>query len=720
MSGDFVKIEGVIEKILFFSDESHYCVARLKPSEGGSVVVISGTLPEVQCGETLLVEGIWQNHKAYGAQIKVNSFKSKLPSSLYGIKKFLGSGLVEGIGEVYANKIVNHFGLDTLKIIDEDSARLKEIPGVGPKRIKQIRESWQRQRCLREVVVLLRTYGVGMKNCAQIVAKYDSQSSEIIKTKPYLLAREIAGIGFKTADQIALNAGMSNESPARIEAGILYTLQTLQDEGHTLSDKNSLAELSSTNLSVPFEKCFDTIASLIEKKDLTEFENNVQLPQNAHFEKQIAHHLNVINESLSELPAIDAERALQWARDKAKIDFAKEQNSAILSALQNKVSIITGGPGTGKTTILRALCDILKAKKVSLSLAAPTGRAAQRMSESCAMPAKTIHRLLGLDPETSRFLHNDKKTLTAQFVIIDEASMLDSRLACAIFSAISETAHLLIVGDVDQLPSVGAGNVLADIINSKKFATTRLSQIFRQGKGSSIVSLSHKVLAGEKRFSEIHPCKMTELNSNDDVSFVELIDPQECMDAALELIKKFIPQKLNADFLRDVQMLVPMHRGSAGIEAFNKFLQKSLNHNKEFISCGSNIFKENDKVIQTRNNYDLDVFNGDMGIIKRIDFIADKLWVDFDGKDVEYCRSDLIDLHLAYAISVHKSQGSEFPILILPLLKQYFMLLQRNLLYTALTRAKKKIFIIGDSSALQLAISNDKAIKRKTGLMERF
>jgi len=720
MSGGFVKVEGVIEKILFFSDENHYCIAQLKPSEGGSIVVVAGTMPEVQCGETLSIDGFWANHKVHGAHIRVNSFKSKLPSSLYGIKKFLGSGLVEGIGEVYANKIVDYFGADTLKIIDEDSGRLKEIAGIGPKRIKQIKESWQRQRCLREVMILLRSYGVGMRNCAQIVSKYDSQSSEIIKTQPYLLAREIAGIGFKTADQIALNAGMSNESPARIEAGILYTLETLQDEGHTLYDKESLAQLSSENLGVDIEKCFASIEVMLAKRDLVEFENSVQLPQNAYFEKQIANHLTLINTSISELPPIDVVRALQWAKEKSKIDFAREQSEAILSALQNKVSVITGGPGTGKTTILRMLCEILKAKKVSLALAAPTGRAAQRMSESCSMPAKTIHRLLGFDPVTSRFLHNDKKTLTAQFVIIDEASMLDSKLACSIFSAISASAHLLIVGDIDQLPSVGAGNVLSDIINSKKFATTRLSQIFRQGKGSSIVSLSHKVLAGARFFPEIHPREMSSLNANDDVSFVELIEPQVCMDACLELINKFIPQKTGADFLRDIQVLVPMHRGSAGIEAFNKFLQKSLNHNKDFISCGANIFKENDKVIQTRNNYDLDVFNGDMGIIKRIDFVADKLWVDFDGKEVEFSKSDLNDLQLAYAISVHKSQGSEFPILILPLLKQYFMLLQRNLLYTALTRAKKKIFIVGDSSALQLAVSNDKSIKRKTGLMEQL
>ncbi len=717
MEGALSTIEGVVEKILFYNEDNNYCVAQIKSSDKNSFT-ITGTLPSIQCGETIEAKGYWQRHKSYGDQLKVVSFKSKLPSSLYGIKKFLGSGLIQGIGKGYAEKIVNRFGENTLKIIDEDSARLREVAGIGEKRVKEIKKSWDAQRNLREVVMQLRTYGVGIKHCADIVKKYGEKALSVIAENPYKLAMEISGIGFKTADQIALNSGIANESNFRIKAGLSFTLSEFEQLGHTMADIDILIETASQNLAVDAVLCKERLLEMINLGELVLINSRfVQLKANAICERRIAESLNSINTEHSCLPQIAVDKAVVWAQEKLNAQLSPEQVSAVKNSIKNKICVITGGPGTGKTTVLRAITAILNAKKVKIVLAAPTGRAAQRMAQSCNMPAQTIHRILAYNPQTGAFTYGRDKKLEADFVIVDESSMLDEKLANALFRAVKESAHLLLVGDIDQLPSVGAGNVLKDIIECGIFKTVVLKRIFRQSENSDIVDLAHDILDGKNTLSQ-YKASMN-ISPFRQVEFFAVDSPENAVKTALHLLENEIPKSMpEVDIINDVQFLLPMHKGQAGIGALNDTLQERLNKNTQSTRIGATLFKKGDKLIQTKNNYLLDVYNGDMGILSGIS--DDVLAVDFQGKTAEFTKTDAFDLRLAYAVSVHKSQGSEFPVVVLILMKSHFMLLQRNLLYTALTRAKKKAFIIGEPYAWQMAIANDKSLKRDTGLKQRL
>ena len=752
------KISGVLERIIFFNEENAYCVAEISVAEGRPPVTVLGNLPGIQCGETLALTGEWTRHPSHGDQFKVSGFKSELPASIHGIRKYLGSGMVHGIGKSYARKIVDHFGADTLRVISEDSGRLREVPGIGSQRAKSIKAAWEEQVAVRDLMIFLQTYGVTPSQCVRLVKKYGAGAKRLLQDQPYRLAEDIERIGFKTADKLALNLGFPTNCKERIDAGILHTLQNLEDDGHTLGTHAAITEQALQLLRVEpaliqqrFRALCDderlySLQALDEKQEL--LGPACQRPKLAGAEKRIAEAIHRIDQTESTIPPIKLDAALKWAQEKVDLEFAPQQTAALSQALQSKFSIITGGPGTGKTTILRAVVDILRAKRARIALASPTGRAAQRLSEAAGAPASTIHRLLKYDGATRGFTHDAENPLPCDFLIVDEASMLDTRLAAHLFQAIPSPAHLLLVGDSDQLPSVGPGNVLGDLMAAPPARVARLDTIFRQGETSGIIRTAHAIRAGET-----HPDKtlqsLRELNPEDDFVFVEADSPEQTAKAIRYLATEYIPKTHRLDPIRELQILSPMHRGSSGISALNPELQEALNPESKALSrlksdpdyaparqshfrektrkplpaaleYGSVTYRIGDKIIQNRNNYDKNIFNGDTGIIARIAPDKSGLTINFNGEQIEYTKGELGEIQLAYAISIHKSQGSEYPAVIIPLLKQHFMMLQRNLVYTGITRARQKVYLIGDLEAYAMAVRNNKTEIRRTHLQARL
>lgn len=717
------KLVGVLERIIYFNDENHYCIGEFRDNKTEKTTIITGALPSVQCGETLELHGNWGNHPQHGPQFKINSFESKLPSTVHGIRMYLGSGLVPGVGKGYANKIVDFFKTDTLRIISEESARLREVPGIGQQRAKAIKKAWDEQHALRDVFMFLKTYGISTGQCIRLVKRYGALAIQILKTNPYTLAHDLDGIGFKTADKIALNLGLPNDGPARIDAGILFAMSELTGQGHTCASQEILLEKSAALLESDINRIEERIDVLVKEKHLTKIppSNELQLPEFEIAESSISQSIASIIATPSQLPPITIEKAIEWAQERAGFEFAPEQQAAIYAAISSKISVITGGPGTGKTTILRALVDILKAKKVRVLLAAPTGRAAQRMSQATYSFAQTIHRILKPDPNTKGFMHNERSPLNADFVIVDEASMIDTKLAKSFLSAIPYPAHIVLVGDINQLPSIGPGAILDNIIQSPQITTTSLNKIFRQKKCSNIITTAHAILEGHSGAPGIVN-SIEDISSNPmDLQFIHAPEAEDCISKVIELYKDYLPKNFNLDPLMDIQVLVPLHKGTAGIHNFNVALQTAINSSTEKnLTIGNTRFKVGDKVIQTRNNYDKGIFNGDLGKIISVEVEAGTLLVDFEGQLTELERMEMGDLSLAYSISIHKSQGSEFPIVIIPLLKQHFIMLKRNLLYTGITRGRKKVFIVGDPIAYAMAVNNIESNTRKTGLLHKL
>ena len=751
-------ITGVLERIIFFNEENAYCVAEVSVTNGKQPVTVLGALPGVQCGETLKLHGEWTRHATHGDQFKVGSFKSQLPASVHGIRKYLGSGLVHGIGKSYAKKIVDHFGADTLRIISEESGRLHEIPGIGKTRAKSIKAAWDEQSAVRDVMMFLQTYGVTPSQCVRLVKKYGSGAKRILQDEPYRLAEDIERIGFKTADKIALNLGFPTNSKERIDAGIVHTMRTLEDEGHTLGTVQMITENATKLLGVDPVDIQRRIHALNDAKKLIPIKayddkNELlgpacQIPATASAEMRIAEAIARIHKTAATLPSIMIEPAITWAQQRAGFEFADQQAEALRTTLSSKISIITGGPGTGKTTILRAVVDILRAKRTRILLASPTGRAAQRLAEASGAAASTIHRLLKYDGASRTFTYNEDNPLPCDLLILDETSMLDTRLAASLLQAVPSGAHLLLVGDADQLPSVGAGNILGDLMAAPPATVTRLDTIYRQGKESGIVTTAHNILKGDT-----HPGatfrSLRDLQASNDFSFIEADTPEQCVKAIVYLARDYIPKHHKKNAVKDIQIMSPMHRGTCGITVLNTEIQAALNSKTEAeskqrsdpdytpsaqwhfrektrktlpveIAYGTNTFRVGDKVIQTRNNYDKNVFNGDMGIIRAVAADSSGVTIEFTGEIIEYTKGELSEIQLAYCISIHKSQGSEYPIVIIPLLKQHFMLLQRNLVYTGITRARQKVYLVGSLDAYSMAIRNNDQQVRRTHLQRRL
>ena len=720
-----VNLDGQIERITYCNEENGFTIARLKVFGQKDLVTVVGNLMSPTPGAILKMEGEWSVHPKFGEQFKVVNYKTEVPATLYGIKKYLGSGLIKGIGPVMAGRIVKQFSKKTLNIIEHHIEKLVEVDGIGKKRIKMIEKAWEEQKEIRNVMLFLQTHGVSSGYAVKIFREYGDNSIEIVTENPYRLAEDIYGIGFITADSIAEKLGFSKDSTKRIEAGILYVLHQLSDDGHVYYPYEKLVGKSSEMLAVENDIVVNAIGLIaVDKKIIIEdlnagiknfIENNkaVYLAKFYLCETRIASMIKRLVFSPGSMRSIDTDNAVAWVQKQLSIKLAEKQIKAVASSHQNKMMIITGGPGTGKTTIINAILKIFSKITNRIMLAAPTGRAAKRMTETTGYGAKTIHRLLEYSFVNGGFQKNEKKPLKCDVIIIDEASMIDTIMMYHLLKAIPQEATFILVGDVNQLPSVGAGNVLNDIIESHLVPVVTLNEIFRQAGESKIIVNAHKINKG------IMPdLKLT--NKKNDFYFIEQEDPERVLDIIVRLVKERIPESFGFDSLNDIQVLSPMHRGVAGAGNLNIKLQEALNPTGTGIMRGNKKFRVNDKVMQIRNNYDKNVFNGDIGRIVRVSTEDQEVTISFDDRRIAYDFNDLDEIVPAYAISVHKSQGSEYPVVVLPVLTQHYILLQRNLIYTAVTRGRKLVVIVGTKKALAIGIKNDKTRMRYTYLKERL
>ncbi|MFC1503941.1 ATP-dependent RecD-like DNA helicase [Spirochaetota bacterium] len=722
-----IELEGQVENITYSNDENGFTIAKIKQESGDNAVITAvGTMPSIIAGESIIMKGEWSNHPKYGRQFKVFEFKSTVPATMTGIKKYLSSGLMNGIGEVMADRIVKKFKEKTIDILENDIKRISEVNGIGKKRADLIKKSWDAQKEIRNVMIFLQSYGIGTGYAAKIYKRYGRDSIKIVNDNPFCLATDIHGIGFKTADTIAGKLGIPREAEVRVRAGLLYVLNTASEEGSVFYPYDILVKKSMEMLKVNKDIILKSIGELFYEKniiiedlneDVADFKENnkaVFLPFYHTCEKSIAKRLHAIARSPSSLPSIDTGNAVNRMESKLSIELADRQREAVQTACTNKVMIITGCPGTGKSTIINAIINIFSPLNVRISLAAPTGRAAQRMIEATGMQAKTIHRLLEYSLAKGGFQRNSSMQLECDLLIIDEASMIDTLLMNNLMKAVQNRTHIIFVGDVNQLPAVGAGNVLNDLIRSGLFPVTTLTEIFRQARNSSIIMNAYMINSGTI------PDLASAKKELDDFYFIEKEEPTEILSIIKRLIMERIPKKFRLDPVDDIQVLSPMYKGLIGADNLNRELQAMLNPSLIVLVRGEKIFKLCDKVMQVRNNYTKDVFNGDIGRIIMIDTELKQATISFDGRPVQYEYTELDELMLAYAITVHKSQGSEYPAVIIPLTMGHYMLLQRNLIYTAITRGKKLVVILGTKQAFVMGIRNNKTERRYTSLCEKL
>ena len=699
----------VVERITYQNEESGYSVLKVSVKGYRELVTLVGSFPEISAGTVLQVEGDWKNDPKYGTQFSAVKWEESMPTTLYGIEKYLGSGLIKGIGPKFAKKIVSTFGEDTISVIEESPERLLEIPGIGEKRVDKIKDSWEKQKEVKNIMLFLQGYNVSTAYAAKIYKQYGNESIEKVRENPFRLADDIWGIGFKTADSIAEKLGIDHNAYARCRSGVSYTLNVLADEGHVYAERAQLEEKAVELLDADTEHVSSAIDQMTLEGGLIQDGDAIYLPPFYYAETGTANKLRTLNESPSRqrsYPFINFAELTGLTG----FDYDEVQRQAIQEAVDSKIMILTGGPGTGKTTTTLGIISVLQSLGLEILLAAPTGRAAKRMAEATGREAKTIHRLLEFKPPEG-YKRNEDNLLEGDVLIVDESSMIDIVLMNSLLKALPAHMKLILVGDIDQLPSVGPGNVLRDIIDSGCFPVVRLTKIFRQAQSSRIITNAHRINRG--KFPEIDNSKGT------DFFFIEEEDPEKAAEQIVSLVKTRLPKYCNTS-PAGIQVLTPMQRGAIGAANLNLMLQSAINPSEETLSRSGRSFHRNDKVMQIRNNYDKEVFNGDIGTVIRLDLEDRELTVDFDGRAVVYDVTELDELVQAYAITIHKSQGSEYPVVVMPILMSHYVMLQRNLLYTGVTRAKKLMVLVGGKKAISYAVRNLTVSKRNTGLRNRL
>lgn len=755
--GDMPKLDGSVESIVFRNEENHYTVARFRPNDGGRLMrdeltTIVGALPGVQVGELLSLEGEWETDPRYGRQLHVASFVQRLPTSPTGIVRYLSSGLIKGIGPKKAQKIVDHFGEQTLAILEQQPELLHQVKGLSPKDREQIITAWTAQTEMKELHLFLQDHDVSINLATRIYKHYGQQSIRVVRENPYQMADDVYGIGFRTADEIAVKLGLPPDSEPRLAAGLKYTLaQAANEDGHCFLPAHELLNRASEMLLVPHDALTPPLERLQQERDIfvvtplanpasSEADEEICPPEDTelneettqqrmyygpfwHAEQGSARLLRTLLRTPSQIPPVSEttwEAVFTFLAERRNIVLTAKQREAVQTAYARKVSVLTGGPGTGKSTSLRSLLMVLRKRQVRVALAAPTGRAAKRLTEAtgaASMPAKTLHRLLEFVPHDSSYQRNETNPLPYDFVIVDEVSMIDILLFYHLLKALPPTAHLLLVGDADQLPSVGPGNVLRDLLRSEAVPCVRLTELFRQAEASHIIVNAHRINAGLMPSLTLEP--------QSDFYFLAENDPMRVQQRILDYVQRRIPQHYQLNPLTDIQVLAPMYKGAVGVTLLNEELQARLNpQTSGMLEWQGHVFRVGDKVMQVRNDYDKGVFNGDIGWIRRINKEDSTLKVEFPEEAgpllVEYEFHELDELVLAYAVTIHKSQGSEYPAIVVPLVQQHSMLLQRNLLYTAITRAKRLCMLIGQPRALEMAVKNNRVALRNTGLAERL
>jgi exodeoxyribonuclease V alpha subunit len=708
-------LAGLVERVVFHNPDSGFCVLRIGARGRREPVTIVGHAPQISAGEFVQASGNWAHDRTHGVQFRASFLKATAPTTRAAIEKYLASRLIRGIGPVYAKKLVTAFGDAVFDVIENNPGRLRQVPGIGTKRAREIAAGWTEQRAIREIMLFLHDQGVGTARAVRIYKTYGADAVRLISENPYRLARDIRGVGFRSADQIALRLGIEKTAPVRVRAGISHSLAEAMNDGHCGLAVEELVPFAETLLEVPAGLVETALAEEIAAgaviEDTVEGRRCVFLTALYRAERDIAAKLKALAAGKPPWPAIDADKAILWVEERTKLQLADSQRAAIRVALGARVLVITGGPGVGKTTLVNSLLRFLRAKSVEVALCAPTGRAAKRLSDSTGLDARTIHRLLEADPASGGFRRDENSPLDCDLLVVDETSMVDVPLMRAVLRALPDAAALLLVGDVDQLPSVGPGQVLADIIASGAVPVVRLTEVFRQSATSHIVTNAHRINEGQ--MPDLAPVE------GGDFYFVDAADPADGARKIVALVRERIPQRFGLDPVRDIQVLSPMNRGGLGARALNLELQQALNPPGELrIERFGQVFSPGDKVMQTENDYDKDVYNGDLGIIARLDPAAGELEVDFDGRHVGYAAGELDELTLAYATTIHKSQGSEYPAVVIPLATQHYPMLRRNLVYTGVTRGRRLVVLVGQRRALAIAVGGAHAKRRWSKLRE--
>ncbi|MBD2465742.1 ATP-dependent RecD-like DNA helicase [Oscillatoria sp. FACHB-1407] len=723
-------LQGVIERITFHSEESGYTVARLKAPRTSELITIVGNFANVQAGQTLQMQGTWREHPQYGQQFQVTQYRETKPATLTGIEKYLGSGLIKGVGPVTAKRIVAHFGLETLDIIENQIERLVEVPGIAQKRVKMIQTTWQTQKAIKEVMLFLQGHGVSTTYAVKIYKQYGDESIEVVTANPYRLATDVYGIGFVTADAIARNLGIHPTSEFRYRAGILHVLGEASEDGHCFLPQSELVERTVNRLALPDHRIApeDIVAlttamsvdeQLIMQGGPGDFQGQFLCysPPFFHSEQGLAHRVKSL---LNQPVTVDVERVERWIdrfTDRYGLQLSDQQRQAVIMAASHRVLILTGGPGVGKSFTCKTIVALWKAMGKTIALASPTGRAAQRLSELTGQEAKTIHRLLEFDPKQMKFKRDGDNPIPADAIVVDESSMLDLFLANSLFKAIAPDAHLLLVGDIDQLPSVGPGAILQDLISSELIPVIRLTQVFRQAQQSAIVTNAHRINQGE--FPKLE--KISDTPKTDFLWF-NVEEPEHGVAGIRDIVTHLIP-KLGFDPAKDLQVLCPMTKGEVGTRSLNQTLQQLINPphpSKAELVRGGMTLRVGDRILQQKNDYNREVFNGDLGVITAIDVEEQEVKAQFGDRSVTYDYADLNEITLAFATTIHKSQGSEYPVVILPVFMTHYVMLSRNLIYTGVTRARKLVVLVGGHKAIAMAVKQVKDQQRYTLLAHRL